>query len=236
MIVTHPDVVFYDFYAAWTDPIESDKLRYLSNRTGILAQAAPNIGPMLWEEIPGADGVTRQLQWTARVEGDSAFTNSTHAMTISQYLGRGQKSRGRATITGSLSMTVSTQPFLHDDNDRLAVIAGIKSVQESLRGIQGLEWVRPRANQTAEAYVDSLLVTANGRRANHWMGTAKMGTDDGSVLGGTAVVDTNAKVYGTDNVFVLDASIFPGQLTGNPSATIVIAAEHAAAKILALSS
>lgn len=61
-----------------------------------------------------------------------------------------------------------------------------------------------------------------------------MGTDDGRTNNGTAVVDTNAKVYGTDNIFVVDASIFPGQLTGNPSATIVIAAEHASEKILAL--
>lgn len=46
-IITHPDVVFYDFYEAWDDPIPEDKTDYLSNRTGILAQAAPNIGPMV---------------------------------------------------------------------------------------------------------------------------------------------------------------------------------------------
>ena len=45
-VITHPDVSFYDFYAAWTDPIAADKTSYLSKRTGILAQAAPNIGPM----------------------------------------------------------------------------------------------------------------------------------------------------------------------------------------------
>lgn len=45
-VITHPDVNFYDFYAAWTDPIVADKDSYLSKRTGILAQAAPNIGPM----------------------------------------------------------------------------------------------------------------------------------------------------------------------------------------------
>jgi cellobiose dehydrogenase (acceptor) len=53
-IVTHPDVVFYDFYAAWTDPIASDKESYLKNRTRILAQSAPNIGPMVsftWSRI-----------------------------------------------------------------------------------------------------------------------------------------------------------------------------------------
>lgn len=47
MIVTHPEVVFYDFYGAWDDPIQADKDAYLGNRTGILTQAAPNIGPMV---------------------------------------------------------------------------------------------------------------------------------------------------------------------------------------------
>lgn len=89
---------------------------------------------------------------------------------MSQYLGRGQVSRGRTTISSGLSMSVSTQPFFHDDGDKEAVIQGIKNVQDALSGIDGLEWVRPMANQTAEEYVDSLLITANGRSANHWMG------------------------------------------------------------------
>lgn len=78
-----------------------------------------------------------------------------------------------------------------------------------------------------------MVVTTGNRRANHWIGTAKIGSDDGR-NGGTAVVDLNTKVYGTDNLFVVDASIFPGMVTTNPSALIVIAAEQAAAKILAL--
>jgi cellobiose dehydrogenase (acceptor) len=47
----------------------------VDHRTGILAQAAPNIGPMFWEEIKGADGIIRQLQWTARVEGSFGTPN-----------------------------------------------------------------------------------------------------------------------------------------------------------------
>jgi cellobiose dehydrogenase (acceptor) len=65
------------------------------------------------------------------------------------------------------------------------------------------------------------------------MGTAKLGTDDGR-KGGSAVVDLDTKVFGTDNLFVVDASIFPGMTTGNPSAMIVIAAEQAAGRILKL--
>ena len=64
------------------------------------------------------------------------------------------------------------------------------------------------------------------------MGTAKMGTDSG-LVGGTAVVDTDTRVYGTDNLHVVDASIFPGMITTNPSALIVAIAERAAEKILA---
>lgn len=64
-------------------------------------------------------------------------------------------------------------------------------------------------------------------------GTVKMGTDDGR-SGGTSVVDTNTKVYGTDNIFVVDASIFPGHVTSNPTAAIMAVAEHAAVKIEAL--
>lgn len=47
LIIEHPDVVFYDFYEAWYEPPEDDRTAYLDRRSGILAQAAPNIGPMV---------------------------------------------------------------------------------------------------------------------------------------------------------------------------------------------
>jgi len=68
---------------------------------------------------------------------------------------------------------------------------------------------------------------------NHWLGSCKLGVDDGR-NGGQAVVDPDTKVYGMDNLFVVDGSIFPGLTTANPSAAIVIAAERAAQRILAL--
>jgi cellobiose dehydrogenase (acceptor) len=61
-----------------------------------------------------------------------------------------------------------------------------------------------------------------------------MGTDDGRLPDGTAVVDTNTKIYGTDNMFVVDASIWPGMPSTNPSALIVTASERASDLILAL--
>ncbi|KAM7188670.1 cellobiose dehydrogenase [Naviculisporaceae sp. PSN 640] len=231
-VITHPDVKFYDFYEAWTTPNPADKTSYLNGRTGILAQAAPNIGPMFWEEIKGPDGIVRQLQWTARVEG-SFDTPNGKAMTMSQYLGRGATSRGRMTITPQLSTVVSDVPYLKDPNDKAAVIQGLVNLQNALKNVKGLEWQYPNASTTAADYVNDMVVSYSNRRSNHWMGTNKIGTDDGRA-GGSSVVNLDTKVYGTDNLFVVDASIFPGVPTTNPSSYIVVAAEHAAAKIKAL--
>jgi cellobiose dehydrogenase (acceptor) len=53
-------------------------------RSGILAQAAPNIGPIIFDEISGADGRVRSMQWTARVEPSLGETsNSKYTLTIS---------------------------------------------------------------------------------------------------------------------------------------------------------
>ncbi|GAW17018.1 hypothetical protein ANO14919_064670 [Xylariales sp. No.14919] len=231
--ITHPDVIFYDFYEAWTKPIPSDQSAYLKNRSGILAQSAPNIGPVFWEEVTGADGKVRQFQWTARIEGaDQTGSNST--MIMSQYLGRGSTSRGRMTIRQGLDTFVSDPPYLKDVNDKLAVIASIDGLRKALTGYPDLKFSFPPANQTVKDYVDSIVVSAAKRRANHWLGTNKMGLDDGRQADGTAVVDLNTKVYGTDNLFVVDGSIFPGMVTANPSAMIVTASENAAVRILAL--
>ncbi|KAK4249648.1 carbohydrate-binding module family 1 protein [Corynascus novoguineensis] len=232
-VISHPDVVFYDFYEAWDTPIASDKESYLNSRTGILAQAAPNIGPMFWEEIKGADGIVRQLQWTARVEGSLGAPNG-HTMTMSQYLGRGATSRGRMTITPSLTTIVSDTPYLKDPNDKEAVIQGIINLQQALKNVANLTWNFPNSTITPREYVDSLVVSPGNRRSNHWMGTNKIGIDDGRKRGGSAVVDLDTKVYGTDNLFVIDASIFPGVPTTNPTSYIVTASEHASARILRL--
>lgn len=198
VVIDNKDAVFYDFYEAFTNPIPSDKSLYLNQRSGILAQAAPNIGPVFWEIITGNDGVQRQLQWTARVEGGHGVTANT-SMVLSQYLGRGKTSRGRITITPSLSMTVSELPYVNTAGDVAAIVQGIKNLKDVVAKNSKLTMKYPTADQSVEDFVAAQPNSVGARTANHWVGTAKMGTDSG-LNGGTSVVDTNTKVYGTDNV------------------------------------
>jgi len=232
VVVSHPRVVPYDFYEAWENPNPADKNAYISKRAGILATAAPGPNTMLWDIVRGTDGIDRALQWTARVEG-SLGVEGDNLVTISQYLGTGMTSRGRITITPQLTMRTSVQPYVSTAADLEATIQGVANLQAGLSKLANLTWIYPAPGQTAADYVRTY---SGGRRSNHWLGSAKLGTEDGRATNGTsgAVVDLNTEVYGTDGLFVVDASIFPGHVTTNPSAPIMIAAEKAADRILAL--
>jgi len=233
IVVRHKSVDFYDFYKAWDGAYPEDNAQYLANRSGILAQSAPNIGPMAWEVIKGSDGIGRAIQWQARIEGPLPTDNI--SITISQYLGRGSTSRGSLSINGALSIFVSKAPYLQTKEDLEAITTSLKNLQKVIARDPEITWEVPANNQTIEDYLASLPVTPAKRRANHWIGTSKIGTDSG-LTGGTSVVDTNTQVYGTENIHVVDASIFPGHIVTNPTSYIVTIGDHAAAKILALGS
>jgi cellobiose dehydrogenase (acceptor) len=158
IVITHPNVSFYDFYAAYNNPIKADAKAYLDSRTGILTQSAPNLAVVFWQEIEGDDGITRQLQWTARVEGGHGIT-SKKAMTISQYLGRGATSRGRTTINSGLNMVVSTVPYLHNKYDIAAVQSGIEILFKSLAKDPKIKVVYPAANTSIASFLSSYPTT-----------------------------------------------------------------------------
>ena len=107
-----------------------------------------------WEVIKGTDGIDRQFQWTARVEGPGI--NDTSHLTISNYLGRGSTSRGVATINGALAMTVSTAPYLRNQADTDAVIASLKSMIKAIQKNPQIEFQVPAPGTTVEAYVASV--------------------------------------------------------------------------------
>lgn len=76
------------------------------------------------------------------------------------------------------------------------------------------------ADSTDQQIAD--FIRNNCETIYHPVGTCKMGADE------SAVVDTKLKVYGTKNLRVVDASVFPEAVGGNPNAAIIMIAEKAA--------
>ncbi|KAF3158217.1 hypothetical protein TWF106_002478 [Orbilia oligospora] len=229
LVFSHPTISSYDFYAAYDEPIAADKDKYLNQRAGQLAEAAPNCNTVFFENFASTDGRVRQVQWTARKEPSLGAAGDT-MVTLSLYLTTGATSRGRLTIQPSLNTVVSVLPYLTTQADIDAKVKAIQSWINAANNYPDLTFVFPTKGQTAADYLANYL---GGHGSNHWMGTCRMGSDDGT-KGGKAVVDLNTQVWGTKNLFVVDASIFPSTITANPSAYIMTVAERAAAKILAL--
>ncbi|KAJ7176602.1 cellobiose dehydrogenase [Mycena filopes] len=231
LVFTHPSV---NSYNNWADvftpgPPAADAAQYLASQSGIMAQASPRIN--FWSALGATDGVTRWMQGTARPGAASVTTkfpyNATQMFTITAYLSAGIKSRGRLGINAAMNAMPLVNPWLVDAADKSTLIQGLKNIISTMSQVPGLTMITPDNTTTIDAYVNSY--DPSTMDSNHWVGSNIIGT-----VAGKAVVDPNTKVFNTDNLFVVDASIVPSLPYGNPHGLIMSMAEQAAAKILAL--
>ena len=108
--------------------------------------------------------------------------------------------------------------FFADEQDQKTLIEGLKKAREILAsspfdGLRGEEMAPGKHIQTDEQILEYLLNTTG--TVYHPVGTCKMGVDE------MAVVDpASLKVYGVDNVRVIDASVMPALISGNTSAPV----------------
>jgi choline dehydrogenase len=96
--------------------------------------------------------------------------------------------------------------------------------QPAFDDLRGTELAPGREVQSDEEILD--FVAREGESAYHPSCTCKMGYDD------MAVVDSELKVHGVENLRVVDASVFPSITNGNIYAPVMMVAEKAADLIL----
>ncbi|KAK7052336.1 cellobiose dehydrogenase [Favolaschia claudopus] len=230
LVFTHPSVNNYDNWAnvMTPGPPAADASQYIASQSGIMAQASPRLN--FWQALGATDGVTRWLQGTARPGAASWNTtyafNQTQMFTITAYLSTGIKSRGRIGINAALNALPLVNPWLVDPADKSSLVAGLKSIVSSMPAVPNMVMITPDNKTTIDAYVNAY--DPSTMNSNHWVGSNIIGP------AGKAVVDVNTKVYNTNNLFVVDASIVPTLPFGNPHGLVMSVAEQAAAKILAL--
>lgn len=210
------------FNSLASSPAQTDIELYYQGE-GVITQAAQRMH--LWTSVNStADGRVRYLQGTV-----SAMKSG--YVTVKTFLTHGTSSTGELGIDAAGNTVLNTKPWLVDDADYAAMADWMQWWLDITNGSVAVGTNNSMAYSTETATADS-MITENMVSGDHWVGTTKMGTDDGR-SNGTSVVDTDTKVYGTDNLFVVDASIHPDLPTGNTQAIIMIVAEHAAEKIVA---
>ncbi|KAK0444192.1 cellobiose dehydrogenase [Desarmillaria tabescens] len=219
LVFTHPSVDAYDNWATvWSDPRVADADQYLASRAGVLAQASPRVN--FWRALSGSDGKTR---WgTVRPGAASVDTvypyNASQIFTITAYLSTGLTSRGRIGIDAALTARALVNPWFVDEIDREALLQGLNEIVSSMPLVSGMKMITPDNTTTMENY-GALYLGSLG--SNHWVGANSIG----------AVVDENTKVFGTNNLFIVDVPALP---MGNPQGMVMSMAEQAVSRILGL--
>ncbi|KAL6416326.1 GMC oxidoreductase [Ilyonectria robusta] len=201
-----------------TDPSQADKDLFNAG-SGILTQSFQRLDT--FRRVTTSDG--HEIMFQSHC---SAPENNT--VNIMLLMSHGLTSRGTLAISSAGDTLFTKQPWTNTDTDREAWTLAINELLDMARRPGSPLVFSAGSNATAAS-----VLAGTVQPGIHMVGTAKMGTDDGRE-GGTAVVDLDTKVYGTENLFVVDASFHADLPTGNTQAIVMIAAERAVERIIAL--
>lgn len=147
--------------------------RLYGNGSGVLTEGGHRL--QFWTSNEGSDGITRFYQ-------GSCSANANGAITMKLYLLHGATSAGVLGIDSQGSTTIETEPWLQTQADREAASAFLRDLVHDLHHSPLGFSVRDFSS-----VADVLDQKTSG---DHYVGTAMMG----------AVVDADARVYGTENL------------------------------------
>jgi choline dehydrogenase len=113
---------------------------------------------------------------------------------------------------------------LRDGYKRLQQVVNHGAVQTITERVDSYVTGDSPASQPADAELDDWLLR-NCQDTQHPVGSCRMGANDGR-----NVVDSDCRVFGCDNLRVIDASIMPEIVRANTHLTAVMIGEHMAAR------
>jgi choline dehydrogenase len=119
--------------------------------------------------------------------------------------------------------------YLADERDLDVLVEGVQvarriAASKAFESFAGAEYTPGEAIRSADEIRTFVRRTAGS--AYHPAGTCRMGVDE------RAVVDPHLRVHGVDGLRVVDASVMPVLVNGNPNAAVIMIAEKAADVIM----
>lgn len=206
---------------------QADKDSLFFNRSGPLTSPGRQLVGWIEEPFPGNSSKSMVIQTLC-----STPTAVDGQFACQWNLNEGLLSRGRIILAtdGKLAFEGGVGPWLSDPEgiDVQVFASALKRMVASINATPGMTVTSPASNVTD--YV-SYLNTAPRNSAIHWGGSCTVGTTDGT-KNGTDCVDLTAKVYGTNNLFVVDGSLSRAPTTSNPAFLYEAIAELASVKVM----
>lgn len=205
-------------------------LEYLLFRSGVATSQGLEAGAFL-KSRPDVETPDLQIHFIAALMFDHTRRKADRHGFMAHVCQLRPQSRGYITLKSAHPLVApAIQPnYLAVEDDLRSLRSGVALVREifaqaAFDPYRGEE-LMPAARVKDDAEVDS-FIRQTAETIYHPVGSAKMGRDDESV------VDFTLKVYGTDALRVVDASIMPDLVSGNTNAPTIMIAEKAADLIL----
>lgn len=201
----------------FTNPSQ-ENIDLFARQTGPLTQGSGRID-FFDKQTDEATGHVRYFQNTGYGTADGVVT-------LMVQLTHGLDSSAELVLTSQGVTEFKSTPWLATEGDRAATEAYMERLLAYMR--------QPGSNLVPVAGLNVTAASLASKPGStvHFVGSCRMGEDDGREAGGRAVVDLGARVYGTDNLYIVDASIHPDLPSANTQAPVMVVAEKAAAVIL----
>ncbi|KAI1497631.1 putative cellobiose dehydrogenase [Biscogniauxia marginata] len=215
---------------SYDDPIPADRDAYLSSRSGPYASASQTSA--FWAYVPNPDGTRTGVQGTIDSSGHGEYTGN-NTITLNIYGTSGLLSAGRVVLSsdGNFTPGPSSDVYYAHPRDAQNIAQFIHAVFQALpastpdapapAGLTPLNIPRDATVEDIRRYITTPSEYAVGS-VQHWSSSCRIGS----------CVDADARVAGTSNVHVVDASIV-SPLTVNPQFGVMVAGEKGAERILA---
>lgn len=221
IVLSGPGIQSYNYNYA--SPIPQDRGLYLKSRSGPYAFAGQT--SLFWDSVKQPDGSSIAVQGTINTAGSFEYSGR-NTITLNVYATSGAKSKSRVVLNEK-GVPAPASDFLYSnpaDADAVATI--IYKIFQRLPGSGLMPLNIPAKASKADIlkYITTPSKYTKGY-VNHWSGSCKLGT----------CVDLDTRVWGTDNLHVVDSSITEA-FTANPIFGIMTVAERASELILGLDS
>ncbi|KAI1370543.1 putative cellobiose dehydrogenase [Hypoxylon crocopeplum] len=216
------------YVQSYDDPDPADRDLYLSSRSGPYAFASQTSA--FWGWVPNHDGTKTGIQGTVDSSGHGEYMNN-NTITLNVYGTSGLGSTGRVILANNSNYTPgpSSDIYYSDPRDSENIAKFIYSIFQALPpstpespATDGLTPLNIPRNSTVEeirTYITTPSEYAVGS-VQHWSSSCRIGK----------CVDADTKVIGTENIYVVDASII-SPLTVNPQFGVMVVAEKGAERI-----
>ena len=209
-----------------------DTIRYFTQKKGKLSNSIVETGAFLCssESVTRPDIQLHVLPLLYDDNGKDFKLMSKHGLSCHVCVLR-PKSTGTVELASNdpnVAPLIDFNFFSHPD-DKKVLVDGIKQIRkifnsESLNDYCGKEIHPGESAQTDDQIFEKSLDRLG--TVFHPVGTCKMGNDE------LAVVDSELRVHGIENLRVIDASIMPTLISGNTNAPTIAIAEKASESIL----